>query len=416
MQKEFDLRDAARDAWLWGLPLIEMAQQRNARIQEGTMPNEFQHKRRLMGSGKSFITTPNNDTLYSQAWIDLSGGAVKVTIPVSGSRYFSLALMDMYTNHFSILGMRTTGVQGGTFTLVGPQDATSDRRAIRSPTPWVWAFGRTLVDDEADLPEAHKVQDQLRIDGPPVAIKERTYANRNSPWNEYFASVQELMEENPPPATDDALLGRIAPLLRLGRRFDASRFGDAEIRQIEAGMADGLQMAVSYKKQLQNLNGWSISSVDKGLSQQNYLVRAGVAMTGLGALTRNEDMTFSAKGSDDVGFDSAKRWKLTFSASELPSVDSFWSLSMYRRNAEGQQFFFENPINRFSIGDRTQGLAYGDDGSLTIWMTREDPGGDATRNWLPIPTEGNFVVALRAYLPRPTMLNGQYVPPRIIEF
>lgn len=120
------LRKAAQDAWLWGLPLIEMAQQRAARISEGVRPGEYQHQRKLIDARESFVTTPNNDTLYSQAWVDLNRGPVKLTMPASGPRYFSLALMDMYTNNFSILGTRTTGGDGGVFTLVGPADANAE--------------------------------------------------------------------------------------------------------------------------------------------------------------------------------------------------------------------------------------------------------------------------------------------------
>lgn len=43
-----NLRTAAGDAWLWGLPLIEMAQQRSARAREGVAPNIYQHQRALM--------------------------------------------------------------------------------------------------------------------------------------------------------------------------------------------------------------------------------------------------------------------------------------------------------------------------------------------------------------------------------
>jgi hypothetical protein len=32
-----------------------------------------------------------------------------------------------------------------------------------------------------------------------------------------------------------------------------------------------------------------------------------------------------------------------------------------------------NPIGRYSIGDRTDGIVYGDDGSLTITIQRETP-------------------------------------------
>ena len=53
------------------------------------------------------------------------------------------------------------------------------------------------------------------------------------------------------------------------------------------------------------------------------------------------------------------RWKLTSSKDELPPVDSFWSLSLYRLPAEGQSYFTDNPINRYAIGDRTPDLKRG---------------------------------------------------------
>src|SRR5580765_5204638 len=65
------LRLAARNAWIWGLPLIENAQQRSDRFAEGVKPNSFQHQRALVTAKGQQFTTPNNDTLYSQAWLDL---------------------------------------------------------------------------------------------------------------------------------------------------------------------------------------------------------------------------------------------------------------------------------------------------------------------------------------------------------
>lgn len=83
------------------------------------------------------MTTPNNDTLYSRSWLDLTKGPVRITIPASGDRYLSLAFMDMYMNNFTILGTRTTGDTDGSFTVVGPMDEKNEPLAIRSPTPWV---------------------------------------------------------------------------------------------------------------------------------------------------------------------------------------------------------------------------------------------------------------------------------------
>ncbi|MFQ5643994.1 MAG: DUF1214 domain-containing protein [Thiogranum sp.] len=36
----------------------------------------------------------------------------------------------------------------------------------------------------------------------------------------------------------------------------------------------------------------------------------------------------------------------------------------------------ENPINRYSIGDRTKGLKYEKDGSLNIYIQKNEPAAD----------------------------------------
>ena len=45
-------------------------------------------------------------------------------------------------------------------------------------------------------------------------------------------------------------------------------------------------------------------------------------------------------------------------------------------------------------------------------MSRTAPA-DANANWLPAPAEGNFVLILRAYLPKPALLSGSYVLPPV---
>ncbi len=91
-------------------------------------------------------------------------------------------------------------------------------------------------------------------------------------------------------------------------------------------------------------------------------------------------------------------------------VDAFWSLTAYKAFPEGQFLFAPNPIDRYSIGDRTPGLTYNPDGSLDLWITRKDPGGRRSANWLPAP-DGAFILSLRAYLPRPAMITGEYRAP-----
>ena len=56
---------------------------------------------------------------------------------------------------------------------------------------------------------------------------------------------------------------------------------------------------------------------------------------------------------------------------QRPPVDAFWSITMY----DVPEFFLvANPIDRYSIGDRTPGLRHDDDGALTLVLQRDDPG------------------------------------------
>jgi hypothetical protein len=123
-----DLRSAALDAWLFCLPLIEMAGARATTLSTAT-PNTLLRAEELATDTSRWVTTPNNDTLYARAWIDLAAGPVTIGLPASGTRYLSVALMDMYSNNFAVLGTRTVGGEGGRFTLVGPRDATDRPRA-----------------------------------------------------------------------------------------------------------------------------------------------------------------------------------------------------------------------------------------------------------------------------------------------
>ena len=103
------LRDAAREAWFFTLPLIEMAMTRSREAAKGGRLNTLSHVRDLLTHTARLVTMPNNDTLYSSAHLDLSQVPVTLSVPPSGDRYLSVALMDMYTNNFAILGSRTTG-------------------------------------------------------------------------------------------------------------------------------------------------------------------------------------------------------------------------------------------------------------------------------------------------------------------
>jgi hypothetical protein len=406
------LENAAAEAWLYGLMLLENARARSEALATAK-PNTLAHTYKLATPESRSITTPNNDTLYSRAWIDLAAGPVTLTMPNVGDRYVSYAFMDMYGNNFAILGSRTTGGAGGKVTLIGPAVAATDKNAIRSPTRWVWLLIRLLVDNDDDVPVANALQNKMRLTGQPAAVP-RTYAKRSDPWPEYFASVQALVLENPPPITDMGFFKRITALgLSAHGGFDAKKFSEADGQAITNGLALARkQLATTGGVRI--ADGWVYPKSSLGNYGQDYLYRAQVALFGLAALTPVEAMYIRPVASDGTYLlPSAATWRLHFDKERLPPVNAFWSLSMYQPTPDGQFFFFNNPSNRYAIGDRTKGLKYNSNGSLDIWIARNDPGADRHPNWLPAPPTEKFAVFLRAYLPRPELLDGDYRVPTI---
>lgn len=408
------LKDAAREAWLYALPLIEIATTRARGQALGHGMNAFTHVRSLANHRHRAVTTPNNDTLYSTAQVDLSAGPVTITLPAAGGRYFSLALMDAYTNNFAILGTRTTGHDGGTFRLVGPNAAAEGPNLVRAPTDHVWALARILVDGPHDLEAAREAQAGLSMQGPETPAP-GPFAARNAPWAEYFASAAALMAANPPPAMDLGLLRRIAPL-GLQDGFDPSRFSAGQVAEIEGGITEANAAArIGWLGGAAFVEGWSYPSARLGDFDQDYDYRATVALSGLAALPPAEAIYMRAEGHmpGDL-FDGTRSWRLHFPADRHLPVNSFWSLSLYEATADGQYFFTDNPLNRYAIGDRTPGLTRNTDGSLDIWLGHESPGPDREPNWLPAPA-GPFALFMRAYLPKPDLLAGRYRLPAITE-
>ena len=408
------LRAAAREAWIYSLPLIEIATTRARGIGGPRFAgmNRFAHNRQLSTDQSRAVTAPNNDTLYSTAWLDLSRGPVELTIPPTGDRYISAAVMNAYSDNDVILGTRTTGNGGGRYTLVGPGFPGLGPDIVRISTPQAWLLVRTLAGGPEDLPAVVAVQDALRLTGPDAPLPPPG-AGRNAPWAEYFAHAQALIVANPPPATDGAVFARMAPL-GLGPRggFNPGRFAPAQAAEIEAGIADA-------RAGMQNLGlgasvqGWNYPRANLGFFGQDYAFRAAVALAGLAALTPAEAMYMQPAADQGRMFTGKGPYRLSFSKDQLPAVDGFWSLTMYEATPEGQFFLVPNAQNRFSIGDRTPGLKYNADGSLDIWISRADPGPARRSNWLPAPATGPFSLSFRAYLPRPDFMMGRYRLPAI---
>ena len=174
-------------------------------------------------------------------------------------------------------------------------------------------------------------------------------------------------------------------------------------------------MAAALGEIGQVINGWTSAEAfgTREWYDGDYLLRAVGAMAGWGGNDKIE--AFYPTAREDAGgepLDGAHRYQLAFPT--LPPAKAFWSVTMYDTSYDGTAgYLVENSVNRYLINSTTQGLAYGDDGSLTITIQREQPQ-DVTEkaNWLPAP-EGPFYLVLRIYWPEQATLDGTWTPPPV---
>ncbi|MCC7267227.1 MAG: DUF1254 domain-containing protein [Caulobacteraceae bacterium] len=404
------MRQLGYDGLIYALPIYEMMATRSRTLQRHPFQNAFAHSRRLSTAKSRDVTTPNNDTLYSTAWLDLQS-PVEIALPTAGARYFSLALMDAYTNAFVVLG--DAGREGASrVRLVHGQAAVADDgvRTIRSPTRHVWALGRTYVAGSHDLDAAGSVQEQLSIATPPLASS----APPAPPRADLLALLKyanAAMSADPPPERDAPILSRLAAVgIGPGAQFPPSEWSSNVMEDVLAGAAQALSDLRVYEAR--QVQGWYYAKPNTGLFDVDYRYRAHIALTGLAALPIAE--AFYLQGVGDSGdrlYDGAIDRKMVFREG-LPPTDGFWSVALYQVTAQGQLFFYDNPPDRYSIGSNSGALHAAADGSVTLLISSREPEDPAMRsNWLPAPA-GPYRLQFRAFRPGAALVSETYrVPP-----
>ncbi len=157
------------------------------------------------------------------------------------------------------------------------------------------------------------------------------------------------------------------------------------------------------------VNGW-ITMFGLGEPSNGILLRAAHAQIFPGPVNVPQEAMYWTTSRDGAGHTlSGKNDNIIhFPPGGLPPNKAFWSLTI----GDAQNRFVPNPINRYSVSDRS-GLAPNADGSIDIYLQNAAPAGHES-NWLPAPA-GNFILWLRVYIPGAAILNGEYTVPPIIE-
>ncbi|BFM17227.1 hypothetical protein R50073_34100 [Maricurvus nonylphenolicus] len=139
------------------------------RMHEEIGVNTLMHKSTLSTYVDRDVVRPNNDTLYSTAWLDLSEGPLVLKLPDMDERYYSFQFLNTDTSVSNVIGTRTTGQQAIDILLVGPESqacVSEFKHVVRLPENKAWLLGRTLVDGPTDLLNAVSTMEQYQLLSP----------------------------------------------------------------------------------------------------------------------------------------------------------------------------------------------------------------------------------------------------------
>ena len=423
-------RAIAKEAWIYGYSIFynyktiyEYGINPKSKVYAGGF-NKFKHYSQSFTANDTTIVTPNNDTPYSWAMLNLSDEPMVLQVPkIEGKRYFVMQLIDLYTFNFAYIGSRATGNDGGNYLIAGPdwKGKTPDgiSKSFTSETNLVTLLGRTEMDSPAEEALIKKIQAGYKLIPLHEFTKEaapaqKTYTMPLPEWKEddyksldFINILNSLLQYANVEDSEKALRARFAKIgIVPGQAFDRSKFSPEVLKAIGEGMEEGgMALKESVDKTTSSLDLFGTRADMKN----NYVKRATAAAMGIYGNSKEEAVYVGTLADKDgQPLSGENKYVVRFTKTQLPKVDFFWSITMYNLP---QRHLVKNPIGRYSIGDRTPGLKYEPNGDLLIYLQATSPGKGKENNWLPSPAKGGYNIIARMYGPAKEVTTGEWKLP-----
>lgn len=419
-----DVTSIATDAYIFGYPLVLM----DATHAAAGASNRFDHAESLPTPTDRQVVRLNLDTLYSQAWLDVRAEPMVLQVPaMDADRYWLMQILDAWTNTVHDPGSVKPQIRSGaasppyTYAITGPgwTGTLSDSvTQLSVPTNTAWVIGRIQVNGVGDVGNVRALQQQMKLvplsqwghdvpTPPPTSVdmsvsptKQVAHLDGHTFFNRLCAAIA----ANPPAAADAAAVKRFASIgIMPGGNLDHISADDlnAAVRQAQQRIADYQNPNVKRD------NGWQFAT-DVGTYGTDYLLRANIALLGLGANLPQDAVYPTLMGiADNHG--TPRRFRLRFPPGQLPPVDAFWSITAY----DVDSFLVPNPDKIYAVGHEIP-VVPGPDGLVEIAVQNANPGPAVPQgNWLPIPAVGKFSLTMRLYAPKEQALDGRWQPPEL---
>lgn len=423
-------------AYVYGYPLVVLEIQKNnltntvEPTREKAPINQLIHAKGTAGAEDKYIVMLNMDTVYSQAYFDLTKEPLYFKKPKT-DRYATALLLDAYGNSIGILG---TGDIGGNeqvdAVLVGPDykgEVPKEFVRIDMPTNLCWTLIRVLLKDEQDIENVYEIQKQFDVR--PLSAYQKEYSYPKGSFNpayeyvtfekinqldtaEFFEIFNHLIGDNLGVNPDYDILNAVKEYgVGAGKHFSLSAFSDEvqeQLQQFPKRMLEDFKEASERGEFGVYRDGWVFPKDTIAHFGKEYAFRANVAWGGVGANPVSMAMYPTALA-DNEGNALHSKNDYVIHFSSLPPVNGFWSLTVYGDD----KFQIPNEINRYGINDRSD-ITINSDGSFDIYVQREKPSAEKVKNWLPSGEKGIQLV-LRLYLPQQSILDGSWKLPIVVR-
>jgi len=439
----FGAKDIAEAGFIYGLPIVmgyavmyEYAVDRNSSQFKAPF-NQIASAANVFTYKDTAVVTPNSDTPYSVAWMDLRAEPIVLSVPaVDPKRYYSVMLCDGNTYNFGYVGSRATGSEAGDYMVVGPDwkgaAPPGIKKVFRSSAGFSLAIYRTQLFNPEDLDDVKKVQAGYKIQTlsaylnqpPPPRAPAIDFPKIDNDLvkTNFFEYLDFALQFAPAQANETEIRAQLARIgIGPGKTFNFKDLPPEQKLEIGLGMKEGeRKVDEAVDNAGKGINGWRISSLfgDSTFFNGDWLKRAAGAKGGIYGNDAVEAMYPATRiDSDGQTLDGSRHnYTLTFPPGQLPPVNAFWSLTMYDGKT---QLLIENPINRYLVNSPMMPtMKTNADGSLTIYIQNKSPGGDKEANWLPAPN-GPIYLVIRLYWPKttaPSILpagEGTWQPPGV---
>jgi len=433
----------AEEGFIYGLPIVmnyavmyEYAVDRAS----GQFKAPFNHilnEPRVFTYRDTAIVTPNSDTPYSLAWLDLRAEPIVLSVPaVDKARYYSVMLCDGNTFNYGYIGSRATGSGAGDYMVVGPgwkgDTPARIKKVFRSSTDFSLVAYRTQLFDPADMKNVEKVQAGYRVQTlsaylqqpapPPAPAVDFPTIDKELVKTSFFEYLDFALQFAPPGPEESDIRAKLARIgIGPGKQFDFKDLSLEHKTEVGLGMKSGEETVTRAVANVgTDINGWKVSSLpgDRAHYHGDWLKRAVAAQAGIYGNDGAEAMyPLTRTDADGETLDGSRHnYTITFAAGQFPPVNAFWSITMYDSKT---QLLIKNPIDRYLINSpMLPQMKKNADGSLTLYVQKDSPGPAKASNWLPAPN-GPIYLVMRLYWPKatpPSILpagEGTWKPPGV---